>query len=131
MTRMFRFFLRVAAIACLALAAVWLWAPQSMLALWAVGGDTAAAGLVGRRGGALFLGVGVMFVLAQWTRPWNSAAVVTAGFGVACAALAVLGLWELSSGHAGRGILLAVAVEMVFTLACVPVVRAGRRVGMV
>lgn len=120
----------MAAIACLALAAVWLWAPQAMLALWAVDGDTAAAGLVGRRGGALFLGVGVMFALAQRTRPWSSAAVVTAGFGVACAALAVLGLWELGSGHAGRGILLAVAVELLFTLGCVPVVRAGRRMGM-
>jgi len=74
-------------------------------------------GLLGRRGAALFLGIGVMFLLARNAKPSPSRSALASGFIVGCLALAVLGVFELFTGHAGPGILSAVAVEVALALA--------------
>lgn len=116
MTLRFRPLSLIAAGVCFALAFAWLFAPQFMLTLWGVDGYTEAAGLVARRGGALFLGIGVMFMMARRAPALPGSTVMSAGFAVACLSLAVLGLVEFAGGHAGVGILSAVAVELAFAL---------------
>jgi len=56
----FRSLAILAALVCFLLALVWGLAPDLLLALWGVP-YSYPAGLVSRRGAALFLGVGVMF----------------------------------------------------------------------
>jgi hypothetical protein len=97
---------------CLALVAVWLVAPQALLAFWGV---PSAAGpladLMGRRTAALFAGLGLMLFLARNAEPSGARAALARGFALACVGLAFSGVYELSVGHAGLGILGASLVE--------------------
>jgi hypothetical protein len=102
----------VAAIICLGLTIVWLIAPQRLLSIWGVT-YSHPVGLVSRRGAALFLGIGVMFFLARNAEPSASRAALSAGFIVACLALASLGIVELATKRARIGILSAVLVELI------------------
>ena len=109
---------------CFVLAAVWLLAPQLLLAIWAV--DYAyPVGLVSRRAAALFLGIGVMFWLAREV-PHPARRALGTGLGVACLTLAALGVFELLTGHAGPGILLAVGVELALAAAWLGLVRGEK-----
>ena len=102
---------------CLALAAVWMFAPGLLLDVWGVlPGDNEAIGLTGRRMAALFAGFGVMFYRARNAEPSIARAALSSGIVVACLALAALGLYELASGRAGVGILSAAAVEAALAL---------------
>lgn len=96
---------------CFALALIWLCTPQFLLALWSVEFSD-ATGLVCRRAAALFAGIGVMLFTLRHAAPSPARAAVSTGMIVACSILALLGVIELSLGHAGPGILLAVAVEV-------------------
>jgi hypothetical protein len=109
----FRSFALTAAILCFGLSLVWLAAPQCLLNLWGVPVDEAVK-LVGRRSGALFLGVGAMFFTARGAGPSVARQALLVGFGIGCAALAALGLVELAAGRVGAGILLAVVTEVLF-----------------
>lgn len=104
-----------AALTCFALALLFLSVPELMLALWSVAFD-GAAGLVCRRSAALFAGIGIMLFQLRDVAPSPARTAVATGVTVACAMLAVLGIIELSLGHAGPGILLAVAVEIALAL---------------
>src|SRR2546425_6752872 len=74
-----------------ALALTWMLAPGVLLSSWGVD-LSSQAGLGGRRGAALYAGIGVMFLNARnaATSPARSAGAV-----VACLLLAVLGISEL------------------------------------
>ena len=96
---------------CFALAIVWGGFPQLLLAMWAVD-FSEPVGLVARRGAALFAGIGVMLFRLRHAGPSPARAAAAAGFVTGCALLALLGIGELAAGHAGPGILLAVAVEL-------------------
>jgi len=119
----FRTLAIIAAAICFALAAVWSFAPNLLLSLWGVQ-YTYPVGLVARRGAALFMGIGVMLFLARNAEPSVSRLALSQGLAVGCFALAVLGVMEFFTGHAGIGILSAVLVEVV--LACALVVTAHK-----
>ena len=68
--------------------------------------------LVARRGGALFLGLGVMLWLARDAQSSPAREAMAVGFAASCAVLAALGICEFAAGHAGVGIWLAIAVEV-------------------
>jgi hypothetical protein len=102
---------------CLALVAVWLVAPRVLLAFWGV---PSAAGpladLMGRRMAALFAGLGLMLFLARNAEPSGARTALARGFALACVGLAFSGVYELSAGHAGVGILGASLVEAALAL---------------
>jgi len=89
-----------------------------MLAHWNLGASP-SADLVARRGAALYAGVGVMVFMARGAAPSPARSALLAGMVTACSLLAALGIGELASGHAGRGILVAVMLEILLVLAVV------------
>ena len=95
---------------CAGLALIWLCAPDLLLALWGVA-YSYPAGLVGRRGAALFAGIAVMLWQARQAVPSPARSAMAQGMIVGCVLLAVSGAVELCTGHAGPGILIAVAAE--------------------
>ncbi|WP_369943461.1 hypothetical protein [Xanthomonas medicagonis] len=102
----------------MALACVWMFSPGAMLANWNIGASP-SADLVARRGAALYAGMSVMFFMARGAAPSPARSALVAGIVTACSVLAVLGIVELASAHAGRGILVAVALEILLALAFV------------
>lgn len=101
---------------CLALSIVWIAVPQLLLELWQVG-FTDESGLVGRRAGALFLGAGVAFFVAREAQPSRLRSAMLLSACLACVALAVLGIVEFATAHAGPHILGAVALELLMAAA--------------
>ena len=100
----------------MALALAWSLAPQVLLSLWTVD-FSEPVGLMCRRTAALFAGVGVMLFQVRHAAPSPVRSAVATGFIVACTLLAFLGITELVMGHAGPGILLAVAIEIALAFA--------------
>ncbi|NKK61561.1 hypothetical protein GFM44_37920 [Rhizobium leguminosarum bv. viciae] len=107
-----------AATICLVLAGLWIFSPRTLLFIWSVNGSD-ATDLVARRGGALFLGLGVLLIFVRNSGEAVGRYAVAVGLAVGCSALATLGCYELLSGHAGVGILLAVAVEAALAISFV------------
>jgi hypothetical protein len=107
-----------AATICLVLAGLWIFSPRTLLFIWGVNGSE-ATDLAARRGGALFLGLGVLLFLVRNSGEAAGRYGVAVGLAVGCSALATLGCYELLSGHAGVGILLAVAVEAALAISFV------------
>lgn len=100
---------------CLVLALVWACVPALPLEAWAIGSPPAALA-VGRRSAAMFVGLAWLMGALRSAPPSRLRTAAADAMAIACAALAVLGLAELSTGRAGPGILAAVSVEVV--LAC-------------
>lgn len=112
----------VSAFICFALALIWTLVPNVLLAMWGID-FSYSAGLVGRRGAALFAAIGIMFFTARNAEPSSARSALVSGFVFCCFALAALGTFELSSGHAGLGILSAILVEVALALAFIFVAR--------
>ncbi|MDL5366727.1 hypothetical protein QSH18_14050 [Xanthomonas sp. NCPPB 2654] len=108
----------LASLLFLAIACTWMFSPGAMLANWDVGASPSAE-LMARRGAALYAGLSVMFFMARGAAPSPARSALVAGFVTACTLLAALGIGELASGHAGRGILVAAVLEIGFVLAFV------------
>lgn len=104
------------ALLCFALAMAWGLRPDWLLWLWNIE-YSSATGVVSRRNAALFLGIGIMFYRARHAPPSDIRRAITSGFATACFVLAALGVSELINGHAGPGILMAVATEALLGLA--------------
>jgi hypothetical protein len=105
----------VTCIAALLLATGWLTAGQLMLKRWRIE-PTVGALLVGRRIGAVYLGVALLCFLVRST---TSVELITSVsmFAVLVNALLVgLGLYEYRAGRAGPAILASVAVELLLLL---------------
>jgi hypothetical protein len=108
----FRYLAIIASGICLALAVIWIFTPQFLLWIWHV--DAAGSALLmARRGGALFLGIGAMLWRARDVGNSPARDAMATGFSICCAALAVLGIYEFASRHAGLSIWLAIVVEAV------------------
>lgn len=107
----FRTIAIAASVICFVLSGTWLLAPGLLLEMWGIQ-YSYPVGLIARRAAALFLGFGVMFVLARDAQPSDTRTALTVGLSVACLALAALGVYEFATGHAGVGILSAVVVEV-------------------
>jgi hypothetical protein len=110
---------------CLALAALWMDAPQFILWVWQINGTDSTL-LMARRGAALFLGLAVMLWLARNAQSSLTRYALALGFLVSCAALAALGISDFVAGRAGLGILAAVTVEAVLALTFALVRHADR-----
>ena len=98
------------------LAVILMFAPAQMLTSWGVE-LTTSVGLVVRRIAALYTGVAVMFFLARNAEHSTTRTALITGTIISCSILALLGIYEFSSGHATSGILTAVFVEVVLVLA--------------
>lgn len=112
----FRTLAILSALLFFALALTWMFAPDLVLSSWGVELSD-PVGLVGRRGAALYAGVGVMFFLARNAEPSAARSALITGFMVSCSVLAALGVIEFVAGHAERGILAAVLIEIALVLA--------------
>lgn len=106
----------LASLLFLGLAIIWLFAPTLFLASWGVDLSSSAA-LVGRRAGAVYAGVGLMFFCARNAEPSPTRSALVAGVVFACLVLAILGIFELVTGNANPGILGAVFIEAALILA--------------
>ncbi|MCW4629031.1 MULTISPECIES: hypothetical protein [Marinomonas] len=95
----------------LVLAVAWMFFPEQMLTQW--GG----AGLVSRRGAVFYLGVAVMFFMARNTEHSAARMALIQGMITICTVLILLGVYELSVGHASDKILAAVLIEAILGLA--------------
>jgi hypothetical protein len=105
----------VTCIAALLLATGWLFAGRLMLARWRIE-PTVGALLVGRRIGAVYLGVALLCFLVRSTTSVELITSVSLFAVLVNALLAGLGLVEYRAGHAGPAILVSVAVELLLLL---------------
>lgn len=121
----FRSLAILSALLFFALALTWMFAPDLVLSSWGVE-LSYPVGLVGRRAAALYAGVGFMFFLARNTEPSAARSALITGFMVSCLVLAALGVFELATGHAERGILAAVLIEVAFVLVFLCVARTKK-----
>lgn len=99
-----------------ALALTWMFAPNLVLSSWGVE-ISYPVELIGRRAAALYAGVGVMFFLARNAEPSVARSALIRGIQLSGLILAALGAFEFVTGHAERGILVAVLVEIALVLA--------------
>lgn len=110
-----------------ALAFAWMFAPNLLLASWGVDFSD-SVGVVGRRGAALYAGIGVMFFSARNTGPSLARSSLVTGLVVTCLILAFLGVFELAMGNVGFGILSAVLIEVAIIFAFLYVSRASKAI---
>lgn len=83
--------------------------------------------LFGRRIGALYLGLAVIFFLVRSVGASTERSALSIGAAVTCSLLALLGIYEFSGGRAGAGILASVAVESLLALAYIRLLLIDRR----
>jgi hypothetical protein len=102
-----------ASVVCFALAALWIICPQLILWIWQIDANEAAL-VMARRGGALFLGLGIILLSMRNAPASPMRRAVEMGFAASCAALAGLGVYDFASGHVGAGIWLAIVIEAAF-----------------
>lgn len=100
------------AIAGLLLGVGWLAAGGLLLQRWGIAPHPAAL-LVGRRMGAVYLGIAVMLFLGRSAPPSALRTQVCVALLIALSLLALLGLFELKAGRAHKGILVAVVLEAI------------------
>lgn len=105
----------VTCIAALVLASGWLFAGQLMLKRWRSEPSVGAL-LVGRRIGAVYLGVALLCFLVKSTSSPELITSVSLFAVLVNALLAGLGLYEYRARRAGPAILVSVAVELLLLL---------------
>lgn len=90
--------------------------PAQMLTSWGVE-LTTSTGLVARRVAALYIGIAVMFFIARNAEHSTTRTALINGIITSGMLLALLGVYELATGHATSGILSAVFIEFSLVLA--------------
>jgi len=110
-------------IAGLILGIGWLFAGNLLHKRWRMA-STAASLLIGRRLGAVYLGISVMLFLGRSAPPSDFRSAICAGMLMALAFLAGLGLFELKARRAGPGILVSVVLEIVLAVGFAWVLRS-------
>lgn len=122
----FRILAVVTAVVTFALGLGYLFAGTLVVGRWQVE-PTAGVLLLGRRMGALYLGLSVMYFLAR-SAPLSAArTALSAGASVVLSLLALLGIYEFTAGHAGPGILASVGIESLLAVGFVWNLLAGRK----
>ena len=122
----FRTIAVITAIGCFALGLGYLFAGALMVGRWQIQ-STDSVLLLCRRIGAFYLGLSVMFFLARSAPVSVARTALSAGTAVAFSLLALLGVYELTAGHAGPGILVSVVIESIFALAYIRILFTERR----
>lgn len=105
----------VTAAVTLVLGVAYLVAGHLMVGRWQIEPTTGVL-LLGRRMGALYIALAVMYFLARSTPASAARTALAAGAAVATGGLALLGIWERAVGHAGPFILGSVALETLLAL---------------
>lgn len=83
--------------------------------------------LLGRRIGALYFGLYVIFFAARSATVSATRTALCAGTAVACSLLAILGAYEFAAGRTGPGILPSAALEALLALGYVSVLVSQRK----
>ena len=105
----------VTCIAALLLASGWLFAGHLMLKRWRIEPSVGAL-LVGRRIGAVYLGVALLCFLVKSTTSPELITSISLFAALVNALLAGLGLYEYRARRAGPAILVSVAIELLLLL---------------
>jgi hypothetical protein len=116
----------ITAIIGLVLGAAYLFVGDLVISRWQIE-PTDSVLLLGRRIGVLYLGLALMFFLARSAPVSVARTALSAGFAVALMILALLGIYELTAGHVGPGILVSAAIEFVLALAYIRLLFAERK----
>jgi hypothetical protein len=115
-----------AGIIALILGLGYLFAGHLVVGRWQVD-PTEGVLLLGRRMGAVYLGLALMFFLTRSAPPSPARSALALGAVVVLGLLAALGVYEFAAGHAARGILVSAAVEFVLALGFARTLVAERR----
>jgi hypothetical protein len=83
--------------------------------------------LIGRRIGALYVGLSVIFLLARSAPVSVARTALSAGTAVALSILVVLGIVELLAGRVGPGISVSIAIEALLAIAFVRILIVDRK----
>lgn len=105
----------VTGLAALLLGSAWLFAGRLMLQRWRIEPSPGAL-LIGRRIGAVYLGVALLCFLVRSTTSEELITSVSLFAVLVNALLAGLGVYEYRAGRAGPAILLSVALELLLLL---------------
>lgn len=89
--------------------------PEVVFWLFSVA-ESESGEFIARRAAMLFLGIAVLSWFVRSAADSEARQAICLGIGVSMLSLAVVGLFELTRGFAGIGILLAIAVELVLGL---------------
>jgi hypothetical protein len=106
----FRSIAVITGVVTLVLGAGYLLAGTLLVRRWRIE-PTESVLLLGRRIGALYLGLAVIFFFARSAPVSVARTALCAGTAVACLLLALLGVYERAAGRAGPAILASVAIE--------------------
>ncbi len=97
-----------------------------LIARWQIE-PTESVLLFGRRMGAVYLGLSLIFFLARSIGASPARSALASGGVLTCSLLAVLGVYERLSGHAGSAILISAALELFLAVAFSLVIFNDRR----
>lgn len=111
----FRIIAVITSIVTFVLGAGYLFAGTLLIGRWQIE-PTGSVLLLGRRIGALYLGLSVMYFLARSAPVCIARTALSAGTAVALSILVLLGVYELTAGHVGTGILASVVIEFLLAL---------------
>lgn len=122
----FRTIAVVTAIVALALGVGYLFFGTLVVGRWQIQ-PTDGVLLLGRRIGCLYLGLAVMYFLGRSAPLSVARTALSAGTAAALSLLALFGVYELTAGHAGSGILASVAIESLIALGYIRILLTERR----
>ncbi len=117
----------VTSLVVLVLGVGYLFAGSLLVGRWQIE-PTQSVLLFGRRIGALYLGLSVIFFLARSAPVSVARTALGAGTALACSLLALLGVYEFSAGRAGPAILASAAVEALLAIGYIRILVTERRV---
>jgi hypothetical protein len=83
--------------------------------------------LMGRRIGALYLGLSLIYFLARSAPVSVARTALSAGTALALSILVLLGIYELTAGRVGAGILSSVAIEALLAFAYIRILFEDRK----
>jgi hypothetical protein len=106
----------------------YLFAGSLVVARWQLE-PTDAVLLLGKRIGALYLGLSVMFFLARPVPISLARTALSAGAGVVCTLLSTLGVYEFLVGHSGPAILASACIEALLAVAYARILLTDHKAG--
>jgi hypothetical protein len=116
----------ITAILTLVLGAGYLFAGTLLVGRWQIE-PTQSVLLLGRRMGALYLGLSVIFFFARSAPVSASRTALCAGAALTCSLLALLGVYEFSAGRVGPAILASVVLESLLAFGYISTLVTERR----
>lgn len=111
----FRAIATTTAVIALVLGIFYLFAGHLLVGRWQVD-PTQGVLLMGRRMGALYLGLCAMFFAARSAEPSPARSAIAGGAAAALFLLSVMGVYEFAVGHAARGILPSAVLELLLAI---------------